>query len=63
VANNALPLGHFATMTLFAMLVSVALACLSERTRRSRIKFAVWSFVVFLAVGVGIAWLMYPFSR
>ena len=50
-------------MVLFALLVSVALACLGRQTLAARIKFALWSFALFLVIGVGVAWLMYPFSR
>jgi len=54
---------HFAAMVLFALLASVALACLGQQTPAGRIKFALWSFALFLVIGVGFAWLMYPFSR
>jgi hypothetical protein len=56
-------LSHFAAMLLFALLVSLALACLTRRTTRERVKYAAWSFATFVLVSVGIAWLMYPFSR
>jgi hypothetical protein len=58
-----MPLSHFAAMTIFALLVSVALACLGKQTLAARIKYALWSLAMFVIVGVGIAWLMYPFSR
>jgi hypothetical protein len=54
---------HFFMMVAFALLVSAALGGLTQRTTSGRIKYAVWSFALFLAVGWGIAWLMYPFSR
>ena len=54
---------HFAAMIIFAVLVSVALAFFSRRTPAERIKFALWSLAMFLVIGIGIAWLMYPFSR
>ncbi len=50
-------------MALFALLVSVALASLGRHTFQERLKYAVWTFLLFLIVGVGIAWLMYPLSR
>jgi hypothetical protein len=50
-------------MTLFALLVSVALGCLAQRTTAGRIKYTVRTFALFLLIGVGIAWLMYPFSH
>jgi hypothetical protein len=56
-------LSHFAAMTIFALLVSVALASLGRHTLAARIKYALWTLALFLIVGVGIAWLMYPFSR
>jgi cytochrome bd-type quinol oxidase subunit 2 len=56
-------LSHFAAMLLFALLVSVALACVTRRTTRERIRYAAWSFAMFALVSVGIAWLMYPFSH
>lgn len=54
---------HFSMMVAFALLVSAALGGLTQRTTRGRIKYAACSFALFLAVGWGIAWLMYPFSR
>jgi hypothetical protein len=56
-------MSHFAAMLLFALLASMALACLARRTTAGRIRYAAMSFVLFIAIGVGIAWLMYPFSR
>jgi hypothetical protein len=56
-------LNHFATMLLFALLISVAFAALGQRRGLERFRYAVWCFALFVVVGVGIAWLMYPFSR
>ena len=50
-------------MLLFALLASVALAALGKRTTRERMRYAAWTFFLFVAIGVAIAWLMYPFSR
>ena len=61
--NRALRLSHLGAMLLFALLVSVALACLTQRTRTGGVKYALWSFALFVLVGVGVAWLMYPISR
>ena len=60
---SALRLSHLGAMLLFALLVSMALACLSQRTRVGGIKYALWSFALFVLVGLGVAWLMYPISR
>ena len=56
-------LDHFQALLLFAVTVSIAFALLSKRTLKDQITYAVWSFIGFLAVAVGIGWLMYPFSR
>jgi hypothetical protein len=56
-------LSHFSAMVIFALLVSVAFASLGRRTMTGRIRIALLSLALFLAIGVGIAWLMYPFSR
>jgi len=56
-------MSHFAAMAAFAACVSVALAALARGTVPARFKYALLSLVLFLAIGVGIAWLMYPFSR
>jgi hypothetical protein len=50
-------------MLLFALLVSLVLACLTQRSSSDGVKYAVWSFALFVLVGVGVAWLMYPISR
>jgi hypothetical protein len=58
-----LSLSHFWAMVLFALFVSMALGCLARRTIPQRIKYAAWSFLMFLLAGIGVAWLMYPLSR
>jgi len=50
-------------MAIFALLVSVAFACVGRHTLATRIKYALLSLFLFLAIGLGIAWLMYPLSR
>lgn len=56
-------LNHLFSMMLFAMLVSLGLACLGRRTIAERVKYALWLLALFVAIGVGIAWVMYPLSR
>ena len=56
-------LSHFQTLMLFALAVSLAFAFLSKHSLREQMRYAVWAFMGFLAVAVGIGWLMYPFSR
>jgi hypothetical protein len=62
-AGGYLMLSHFWAMILFALFVSMALGCLTRRTTLERIKYAALSFLFFLLIGIGAAWLMYPFSR
>ena len=56
-------LNNFKTMVVFALAVSLAFAFLSKKTMNERVRFAVWAFLAFLVVAIGIGWLMYPFSR
>ena len=45
------------------MVISVAFGFLGRRRPKDRIKYILLSFFLFLVVGIGIGWLMYPFSR
>jgi heme A synthase len=56
-------LTHFHTMVIFALAVSLVFAFLSKNTMSERLRYAVWAFLAFLIVAIGIGWLMYPFSR
>ena len=56
-------LTHFQSMTLFALLISIAFGFLSRRHTKERVRYIVWSLILFLLIGVGIGWAMYPFSR
>jgi len=56
-------IGHFPALLIFALLASLALACVTQRTTVERAKYAAWSLFLFVAVAVGIAWAMYPLSR
>jgi hypothetical protein len=55
--------GHFGALVVFAALVSVSVGSIVRRNALGRIRYALWSFVLFVVVSIGIAWLMYPFSR
>lgn len=55
--------GHFHSLLFFALVISVAFGFLSRRTAYQRARYILWSFVLFVLVGVGIGWLMYPLSR
>jgi hypothetical protein len=58
-----LPLTHFQALLIFALLSSLALAALTRRTPLERLKYAAWSFALFVLIAVGIAWAMYPLSH
>jgi cytochrome bd-type quinol oxidase subunit 2 len=63
VSGTVFHLTHFQALTLFALLISVAFGFLSRRKISERIKYILWSLFLFLLIGVGIGWAMYPFSR
>lgn len=54
---------HFQTMVIFALAVSLAFALLSKEKTAERAVYFLWAFLGFMAVAIGIGWLMYPFSR
>jgi hypothetical protein len=56
-------LNHFQIMLIFALAVSLSFALLSKQQARERALYFAWAFLGFMAVAIGIAWLMYPFSR
>jgi uncharacterized membrane protein len=56
-------LNHLQTMILFALAVSLVFAFLSKNSTADRVRYAIWAFLAFLVVAIGIGWLMYPFSR
>jgi cytochrome bd-type quinol oxidase subunit 2 len=62
-AANEFSLSHLQAMLLFALVISIAFGFLSRRQPVERVKYIVWSLFLFLLIGVGIGWAMYPFSR
>jgi len=62
-AGMGFKLRHLQSMLLFALLISIAFGFLSRRQPIERVKYIVWSLLLFLLIGVGIGWAMYPFSR
>ena len=46
-----------------ALLISIAFGFLSRRRTSERVKYIIWSLFLFLLIGVGIGWAMYPFSN
>jgi hypothetical protein len=53
----------FVLFILFSLLVSAGLGMLGKGTARQRVRSAVSTFVLFIVVGLAIAWLIYPFSH
>ena len=56
-------LTHFQALFLFAAIISVAFGFFSRRRPLGRLKYALWSLLLFLLIGIAIGWVMYPFSR
>ncbi len=54
---------HFQAFVFFAAVMSVAFGFLGRRQPKDRIKYILWSFLLFLLIGIGIGWAMYPFSH
>lgn len=61
--GHGLSLTHIQAFLVFAAIISIAFGYLGRRRPNDRLRYILWSFFLFLAVGVGIAWAMYPFSR
>jgi hypothetical protein len=60
---SAMALSHFQAFLFFAAVISVSFGFLGRRRPNDRLKYILWSFFLFLLVGIGIGWVMYPFSR
>ena len=58
-----LQLSHFQLLLLFAVIISLAFGTLGRRDPLERLKYAAWSFAMFVLVAISLGWLMYPFSR
>lgn len=56
-------MNHFQAFLVFAAVISVAFGFLGRRNPSDRVKYILWSFFLFLVVGIGIGWAMLPFSR
>ena len=52
---------HFASLVLFAALVSLVFAMLMREDPRARLRFGVMSFAAFVASAIVAGWLMSPF--
>lgn len=56
-------LSHFQAMTLFSFFTSLVFTFLTKQDSGERAKYFIWSFALFMLVGLGLGWLMYPFPR
>jgi len=63
IDTSGIRLSHFQGMLIFAVVISVAFGFLSRRRPVDRVRYIVWSLFLFLVIGIGIGWVMYPFSR
>lgn len=63
IALMAVKLTHLQALALFALVISIAFGFLGRRQPKERLKYILWTLLLFLLVGVGIGWAMYPFSR
>lgn len=63
IAAIGVKLTHIQAMVLFALVISVAFGFLGRRKPIDRVKYIIWSLILFLLIGVGIGWAMYPFSH
>jgi len=50
-------------MLLFALIISLAFGTLGRRRPADRVRYAAWSFLLFMLVAIAIGWAIYPFSR
>ena len=59
----AVKLTHLQALLIFALVITVSVGFLGRRNPKDRVKYILWTLLLFLLVGVGIGWAMYPFSR
>jgi hypothetical protein len=62
-AMIAVKLSHFQALVLFALVISIAFGFLGRHRPMDRVKYILWTLLLFLLIGVGIGWAMYPFSH
>lgn len=56
-------LSHFQALVVFAVVISIAFGFLGRRRPMDRAKYILWTLLLFILIGVGIGWAMYPFSH
>lgn len=62
-ATIAVKLNHFQALLVFALVISIAFGFLGRRRPKDRVKYILWTLLLFVLIGVGIGWAMYPFSH
>jgi hypothetical protein len=62
-ATIAVKLSHFQALAVFALVISIAFGFLGRRRPLDRVKYILWTLLLFVLIGVGIGWAMYPFSH
>jgi cytochrome bd-type quinol oxidase subunit 2 len=63
IAQSPITLTHMQAFLLFAAIISIAFGFLGRRQPKDRVRYILWTFALFLLIGIGIGWAMYPFSR
>jgi hypothetical protein len=53
-------LSHFTALVLFALIVSTVFAMITKNEPREQLRYGVFVFLSFIAVGFFVGWLMYP---
>ena len=59
----AVKFSHLQALVIFALVISIAFGFLGRRRPMDRVKYILWTLLLFLLIGVGIGWAMYPFSH
>ena len=59
----AVKFSHLQALVIFALVISIAFGFLGRRRPMDRVKYILWTLLLFLLIGVGIGWAMYPFSN
>lgn len=53
---------HVLAMVLFAFFVGVVFAVVTKEYLHEQVRYGAKVFLAFILIGLGLAWLMYPFS-
>ena len=59
--GQLLELSHFQAMTLFSLFTSLVFTYLTKQGRLERARYFLLTFLLFMLVGLGLGWVMYPF--